>query len=616
LAAKVKAVFIRLRFFLIAVFFLCLKTYVLYKLGFQIQTDNLLQEVLLLMNPISSAVLLIGISFLFSGRTRNLLVVILSFVGTCILYFNLLYFRFFNDFLTWPVLFQTSNVQDVQGSISELVRWGDLILLIDILVLLFILIKKEVPLQLRGKREPVLLLGVTALLFTLNISVAQLERPQLLTRAFDREMLVKNIGIMNYHLYDIYVQSHSKAQRVFAESTDIDEVVRYRNENYKEPNTEMFGIAEGKNVIVLSLESLQSFVVNETIDGEEITPFLNQLIEESYYFDQFYHQTAQGKTSDSEFLVANSLFGRESGSVFFTHAGNEYNSLPEIVSGEGYYTTVMHANNKSFWNRDMMYLQFGYDKFYDITSYIVNEENSVGWGLKDLDFFEQSIDLLKTQPKPYYTKLITLTNHFPFELGEDDKLINEFNSNSGTLNRYFPTVRYMDYAVEHFFERVKEEGIYEDSIFILYGDHYGISEYHHKAMSLFLGKEKLTPFDHVQLQRVPMLIHIPGHEPQVSHTVSGQIDIKPTIMHLLGIDSIADVQFGSDLFSEERQSFTVLRDRSFITDEVVYTKGLCYDKSSELETQIENCEPYFEKVKLDLDFSDKVIYGDLLRFYQ
>ncbi|KHF42060.1 hypothetical protein LQ50_01885 [Halalkalibacter okhensis] len=606
----------RSRFFLIAVFFLCVKTYVLYKFGFRIQSENPLQEVLLLMNPISSAVLLIGLSLFFSGKVRNIMVVVLSTVGTCILYFNLLYFRFFNDFLTWPVLFQTSNAQDIQGSIVELVRWADLILLIDILVLLYILFKKAVPLHLRSNREVVAMLAITALLFSLNVSVAQLERPQLLTRAFDREMLVKNIGIMNYHVYDIYVQSHSKAQRVFAESSDIDEVIRYRNENYKEPDADMFGIAEGKNVILISMESIQSFVLNETIDGEEITPFLNQLKEDSYYFDEFYHQTAQGKTSDSEFLVANSLFGRESGSVFFTHAGNEYNSLPEIVNEQGYYSTVMHANNKSFWNRDMMYLQFGYDKFFDIASYTVNEENSIGWGLKDVDFFEQSIDLLKSQPEPYYTKLITLTNHFPFELGEEDKMINEFDSNSGTLNRYFPTVRYMDYALEQFFERAKEEGIYDESIFILYGDHYGISEYHHRAMSLFLGKEKLTPFDHVQLQKVPMLIHIPGHEPKVSHSISGQIDVKPTIMHLLGIDTREDIQFGTDLFSKERPSFAVLRDGSFITDEFVYTKGSCYEKASEQETQLEKCEPFFEKAKLDLGLSDKVIYGDLMRFYQ
>src|SRR5690606_16708778 len=104
-----------------------------------------------------------------------------------------------------------------------------------------------------------------------------------------------------------------------------------------------------------------------------------------------------------------------------THSGNQFNALPKILKENGYYASVMHANNKSFWNRDMMYTAFGYDQFYDIDYYDVNEENSVGWGLKDVDFFEQSLQLLKSQPQPFYTKMITLTNHFPFELNDEDR---------------------------------------------------------------------------------------------------------------------------------------------------------------------------------------------------
>ncbi|WP_017729178.1 LTA synthase family protein [Halalkalibacterium ligniniphilum] len=614
--ANIKAVFSKLKFFWLAVFFLWIKTYVLYKVGFRIHTESLLQEFLLFFNPLSSAVFLLGLSLFFRDRLRNIMLILASLLATFVLYFNLVYYRFFSDFLTWPVFYQTSNVQDLQGSVFELMNGTDVFLFVDIVILAVVLFKKKIPTVNLKKREAGIVLATAVMIFTFNLGIAQVERPQLLTRSFDRELLVKNIGMFNYHFYDAYIQSQSNAQRAFADSSDIIEVKHYVDANYKEPDPEKFGIATGKNVIVLSLESLQSFVINETIEGEEITPFLNKLIDESYYFDNFYHQTAQGKTSDSEFLVDNSLFGRGSGAVFFTHAGNEYNALPEILNEEGYFTSVMHANNKSFWNRDMMYQSLGYNQFFDIDYYDVTEENSVGWGLKDIDFFEQSIDLLKSQPEPYYSKFITLTNHFPFELGEEDRMINEYTSDSGTLNRYFPTVRYMDKAVEIFFERMKEEGLYEDSIFILYGDHYGISENHNRAMSMFLGKDEITPFDTIQLQRVPMIIHVPGlTEPETIHTVSGQIDLKPTIMHLLGIDSKNDIQFGSDLFSPERESFVVLRDGSFVTDDYVFTKGICYDKETGTDVEQSYCEPYFEKVEMDLDYSDKVLYGDLFRFY-
>lgn len=98
-----------------------------------------------------------------------------------------------------------------------------------------------------------------------------------------------------------------------------------------------------------------------------------------------------------------------------------------------------------------------YDRFFSMTDYNITEENSVGWGLKDIPFFEQSVQHLKTLPQPFYTKFITLTNHFPFELGEEDKMVPEYTSNSRTLNRYFPTVRYMDEALKVFIEQLKKK---------------------------------------------------------------------------------------------------------------------------------------------------------------
>lgn len=133
-----------------------------------------------------------------------------------------------------------------------------------------------------------------ALLF-LNIGLAETERPQLLTRTFDREMLVKNLGTYNYHLYDVFLQSKSSAQRAMADGSELVDIDNYVRANYVKPNEDMFGIAENRNLIVVSLESVQSFVLNNDVYGEEVTPFLNSFIKDSYYFDNFYHQTGQGK---------------------------------------------------------------------------------------------------------------------------------------------------------------------------------------------------------------------------------------------------------------------------------------------------------------------------------
>ncbi|CAM3675782.1 LTA synthase family protein [Cytobacillus oceanisediminis] len=601
----------------LATVLLWLKTYIVYKTSFEIKIENWKQEFILFLNPLSFLLFVFGFGLFMKEKKQKRYILISSFAISSVLFANVVFYRFFNDFLTIPVLFQTSNMSDLGSSVNELLNVSDLLYFTDFAILALIVSMKPGLAAYRPASKMyrrAYFLGAVAVAF-FNLALAETERPQLLTRTFDREMLVKNIGTYNYHIYDIFLQSKSSAQRALADGSELADIKNYVSANYKKPDEEMFGIAKEKNVILISMESTQNFVINEKVNGQEITPFLNDFIKESYYFENFYHQTAQGKTSDSEFLVDNSLYPLSRGAVFFTHSGNEYNATPTILKDKGYFTAALHANNKSFWNRDIMYQSFGYDRFYSLPDYQVSNENSVGWGLKDIDFFEQSVQHLKEMPKPFYAKFITLTNHFPFDLEEEDQFIQPYNSADKTVNNYFPTVRYQDEALKNFIQRLKEEGLYEDSIIILYGDHYGISENHNEAMGQFLGKE-VTPFVSTQLQKVPLIIHIPGQEGKTISKVSGQIDLKPTILHMLGIDTKGSIEFGADLFAKDKMDFAVLRDGSFVTKKYVYTRDICYDKETEQPIDKTACEPYMAKAKNELQYSDKIIYGDLLRFYE
>lgn len=497
----------------IAVIATWIKTVIVYVTSFDMDVENAMQMLILIINPLSFLLFFYGLSLFFkSPKAQNRYIVGGSILLALILYGNVAFYRFYNDFVTLPVLFQTSNFGELGTSAAAIINWIDILYFVDVFIIFIALkylpkVQNVTPVR-KDARKAYFVLA-TAVLF-LNLGLAETERPQLLTRAFDRELLVKNIGTYNYHLYDIYVQSKSSAQRALADGSELVEVSNYVRANQAEPNVQMFGKYEGRNVIAVSLESLQTFVINNEMNGEVITPFLNSLTQDkdTYYFNNFYHQTGLGKTSDSEFIFENSLFGLGRGAVFFTHGENTYNSFAERLGENDYYTNVMHANNKSFWNRDMIYNSFNLDNFYDIESYNVNDENSVNWGLKDIPFFEQSTALMKEMPQPFYSRLITLTNHYPFYLDPEDVMINEFNSNSGTLNRYFQTVRYLDESVKVFFEDLKEQGLYENSIIVMYGDHYGISENHNKAMAQYLGKEEITPYDSALLQSVPLFIHI------------------------------------------------------------------------------------------------------------
>ncbi|MBM7542407.1 putative sulfatase [Amphibacillus cookii] len=606
------------------------KTYMIYRFFFNIDLENVMQEFILFINPFVTAFLFFSLSVWMKEKNQLRYIRYMALIGTLILYFNILFYRSFGDFVTIPILFQGSNAADLGSSVLALAEMIDFLVFIDLALIWYLTTRRDLNLTVEfPKKKKLLVLSMSIAFLLGNYILAEIERPQLLQRGFDREYLVKNIGLFNFHIYDVVQQSRSQAQRVFADGNELSDILTHVD-NYTTDNeiTDMFGIAEDKNVIFITLESLQTFVINNTLHGEEVTPFLNSLIDESYYFENFYHQTEQGKTADSEFIMENSLYALPSGAAYFTHSSNAYNSTPQILAENGYKSAVFHANNGSFWNRNSMYDNLGIDQFYDIDAYEVNDENSVGWGLKDKSFFEQSMKYLTSLPEPYYARFITLTNHHPFDLDEEDATIDQFDSNSRTLNQYFQTVRYMDEAIEEFFDHLKESGVYDDSIIVMMGDHYGISDFHNRAMATYLDKDEINGYDHVQLQRVPLYIHIPDQEGEVISDIAGQVDVKPTLMHLLGVDDSSDISFGTNLFGPNRKEFVALRDGSFITDDYVYTSGVCYDRETgeelgvEMTGRVSNedteetaCTPLIEEVEQEMSYSDKIIYGDLFRFH-
>ncbi|KQL34241.1 LTA synthase family protein [Psychrobacillus sp. FJAT-21963] len=597
-----------------------IKTYVVYHTSFDMKIENMMQQAILFISPLSFLLFVYGLSLFFkSPKARNRYIVITNLILAIVLYANAVFYRFFTDFITLPVLFQTSNFGDLGSSAMESIYITDIFFFTDVVIIIAALkwlkIGDKISIVKPAQRKAYFVLSA-AVLF-LNLGLAEIERPQLLTRSFDREMLVKNLGPYNYHLYDIYIQSKSHAQRALADGSELVEVNNYVRSNQAEPKAEMFGLADGRNLIVVSMESLQNFVINNDMNGYEVTPFLNSLTKDkdTFYFSNFYHQTGLGKTSDSEFIVENSLYGLGGGAVFFTHGGNKFHSMAESLNEEGYYTNVMHPNNKSFWNRDMMYQALSIQKFYDVNSYEVKEGDAVNWGMKDIPFFEQSVDHMAQMPQPFYSRLITLTNHHPFDLDVEDQLIPAYNSNSRTLNKYFQSVRYMDEALKLFFEDLKAQGLYDNSIIVMYGDHYGISENHNAAMSQYLGKE-ITPYESAKLQRVPFFVHIPnsGVGKEVTET-AGQIDIRPTVLHLLGVETAKDMQLGADVFSNDHEDFVIFRDGGFVTDKLVYAGNTCFDNETGEETDMASCQPYIDRATQELGYSDQIINGDLLRFY-
>ncbi|MCE5153527.1 polyglycerol-phosphate lipoteichoic acid synthase LtaS [Staphylococcus hyicus] len=610
-------------FFLLMVLTISLKTYFAYYVDLSLGVKGLTQNLILLMNPYSLLALILSVFLFFKGRKAFWLMLFGGFLLTFLLYANVVYFRFFSDFLTFSTLNQVSNVDSMGGAVGASFQWYDFVYFLDIIAYVFILIFKQKWLSyhvFHKKFIPVVMATAVALFF-LNLAFAETDRPELLTRTFDHKYLVKYLGPYNFTVYDGVKTVQNNQQKALASEDDLTRVLNYTKQKHTAPNMEYYGKAKGKNVIKIHLESFQTFLINKKINGHEVTPFLNKLSsgqEDFRYYPNFYHQTGQGKTSDAEFTMDNSLYGLPQGSAFSLKGDNTYQSLPAILKQKEHYTSnVMHGDYKTFWNRDQVYRHFGVDKFYDATYYDMSPENLENLGLKDKEFFKESADYLDKEKQPFYSHLITLTNHYPFTLSKEDASIPPGNTGNSTVDGYIQTARYLDESVEAFINDLKKRGLYDDSVIIMYGDHYGISENHNKAMSQLLG-EPITPAKFNDLNKTGFWIKAPGVEPKVDPTYAGQVDVMPTLLHLMGIDTKNFIMLGTDMLSKDHKQLIPFRNGDFVTDKYKYVNGKAYSHKDNKPMAVppKDLEKTKNQVENDLEINDEILNGDLMRFYK
>lgn len=647
---KIKNIFkSRNRWMLIflAVFFFWAKTMLAYYTQFDLGVTGPIQTFILWINPIATTLLLLSLSlYIKDDRKSAYTLLFIYFLMSALLYANILYYREFSDFLT--VSSVTGNVgKDVGSNISfalitsslAMSHLTDFIYWIDFIFLIWFVRKS---LKIKPSQNKVfykryaLAVSLSAVAFLFgNLMIAEADRPQLLTRTFDRNYIVKYLGVNFYTAYDAAQTIRTNHYRAQADESDLKDIYEFTQGNYAAPNEDFYGLAEGRNVFTILLESTQEFILDyEMVDdagqSHEVTPFINDIYHDdaTIRFNNFFHQTGQGKTSDSGILTENSLFGLPEGSAFQQLGGNNvFHSAPKILSEDkGYTSAAFHGNIGSFWNRNNTYENLGFDYFFDASYYNMDEGRTLDYGLKDKLFFKESTEYIEQLPQPFYSKFITLTNHFPYPLDEENTSIPKGTSNDDTVNSYFQTMRYTDESIEEFFNWLKDSGLYENSIVVMFGDHYGISNMRNPELAPLLGEdpEEWNAYDNTQLQRVPLMFHIPGYdEGETYETYGGQVDYLPTLLHLLGVETEPYLFMGQDLLSDENEELVPLRNGNVVTPtyqmigSTVYESKTGEDVTESLsEKELTEFEETVEHARERLRASDDLLSLDLLRFYE
>src|SRR5699024_10102513 len=202
---------------------------------------------------------------------------------------------------------------------------------------------------------------------------------------------------------------------------------------------------------------------------------------------------------------------------------------------------------------------------------------NIGYGMKDKIFLKDSAQYIEQLPQPFYAKLITVTNHYPYTLDKKNQTISKTDTGDSTVDGYVQTARYLDQSIGEFMNWLQETGLDKNSMVVLYGDHYGISNNHKKAMAKLTGITGFNEFNDAQYQRVPFIIHMDVLKGGINHTYGGEIDVLPTLLNLLGISNKNMIQFGSDLLSSEHSQVVAFRNGNFVTPEVTKVGSTYYN---------------------------------------
>jgi len=494
-------------------------------------------------------------------------------VFSLLMWCDVMYSSFFNRYLSVDMIGAASVLGDITASIMEVFQIQYLLLFADVVLVFVCLIRKRkieedekkntvAGRQQRNKeREIKQITGLVKALFPVLIVA-------LLTINITGSNFIKSVSnqeIITYHIKDFL-------SAVFA-VTEGESLSAFEDTYQEDKIGPLFGIAEGRNLIVIQLESFQNFVVGLSYNGQEITPVLNKLLlENTAYFDNYYQQIGSGNTSDAEFASNNSIYGSL---MSYTNKlygkQNYFRGLPVMLKERGYDTAVFHANeNKEFWSRRDAYPNMGFDRYYGgLTNRpgdgVYEMKEWMGWGLTDTYFYEQTIQLMEELKEPFYSYVISISNHHPYIMLDHYQFIEPLPEDEDTIvANYLNSAAYTDHTLGEFLEYLKEKGWYDNSVIAIFGDHVGLT--HSGEVNASMEKLLGRPYDFDVLMNIPLLITIPGAD-DVRQTISvagGQLDFFPTIAYLMGFPELDTLYFGRNLFNVKE---------GFVVQQTYMTKG-------------------------------------------
>ena len=616
-------------------------------------------------------VLMIGaLGYLVKPKNQYRYFMIILIIFTLMEVINSIYYTFYTSFASFGELGTVGQTETVMGSVYERMKLTDLMYIL--FPFLFYFIHKKLyktayynfmSVVEKGKKMCVVTLLVGCLFLAYTFVTASATDYSRLAKQWNRVYVVERFGLVLYQINDL-VQTltpkfsslfgYEEAAQSFINYFTSDDVDLYDGEN------KYTGILEGYNVVFIHMEGMQTFLMDLEFNGVEATPNLNKIASEGMFFSRFYPQVSIGTSSDTEFTLTTSLMPAASGAVFTSYYDRDYITIPKLLKEKGYYTFSMHGNYASMWNRATVHPALGYDDMYFEETYTYNKDADdpnnleyINLGISDKKFFLQVVPIMEqieAEHTNYMGTIITLSNHSPFKYldkyGEYDMsttyeecdtetgLCEEVISNylyGSSAGNYIMSSHYADAALGEFFEYVNNSDAFDNTVFVLYGDHDAklsrndlnyLYNYDYKTGEL---KSEDDPtyvtydeYDHELNKNTPLIIWTKNKELRSKlhgeiDYVMGMYDVMPTLGNMLGIEN--PFAMGHDIFNIKDDNYVVFPNGNFLTNLIYYNNSESEYKVIQegAELTADYISNLLEKTEQILDVSNAIIVHDLIK---
>lgn len=332
-------------------------------------------------------------------------------------------------------------------------------------------------------------------------------------------------------------------------------------------DNEMTGLLAGKNLILVQLESVDDFVLND-----ENTPTLARLQREGINFAEFYTpQYSNGYTFNTEFAAQTGIYPYANGNVAYSLSRSAFPyAIGSMLADAGYTANSFHKSEAKFYNRGAIHQAFGYAQYHSALDYAEDDlQASVDRFLIDCDELYSAM----VADEPFADFLITYSGHLGYD--EIDALttyaLEQFpeykdDSRPYEIGGLFAKARLTDEMFTRLLERLEEDGLLENTVICVYDDHYAygltdravLEEYSEAAGGRLL-------------ERTPCFIWYEGCTPQTVTKTLQTVDLLPTLANLFGLE-VPDTM-GRDAFDPAYEGYAIFPNGGWLTDEAYAENG-------------------------------------------